>query len=480
MTAVPDAPDLTDTLDVVGIGFGPSNLALAIAIDEHNRSVGPTRPVTAGFLERQPRFGWHRGMLIDDSTMQVSFLKDLVTLRNPASDFSFLSYLQCRGRLVDFINHKTLFPLRIEFHDYLEWAAERLASFVTYGREVIDVRPVTVHGTVVAFDVVSRRSGQSSGSGPGGDRAATAGVTVHRARNVVVAVGLGASLPPGVTLGPRVWHSLDFLRRVETLPPDLAPRRFVVVGAGQSAAEVVEFLHRSFASAEVCSVFSRYGYAPSDDTPFANRIFDPEAVDVYYAAGDAVKRQLFDYHRNTNYSVVDEELIQELYRREYQEKVQGQERLRVLNASRVVSARPLVTGTGSGNGDAGVEVEVEFLPTSERTTLAADAIVYATGYRPTDSLAVLGQAGRLVCCRADGAPEVERDYRLVTSASTAAGIYLQGGTEHTHGISATLLSNVAVRCSEILDSIVARSTEAAAAPPPAARLQEELAGAFPA
>ena len=64
-------------------------------------------------------------MLIEDATMQVSFLKDLVTMRNPTSAFSFVSYLHERGRLVDFINHKTLFPLRIEFHDYLEWAARR-------------------------------------------------------------------------------------------------------------------------------------------------------------------------------------------------------------------------------------------------------------------------------------------------------------------------------------------------------------------
>jgi hypothetical protein len=53
-------------------------------------------------------------MLIDDATMQVSFLKDLVTMRDPASDFSFLRYLKQRYRLVDFINHKTLFPLRAD------------------------------------------------------------------------------------------------------------------------------------------------------------------------------------------------------------------------------------------------------------------------------------------------------------------------------------------------------------------------------
>lgn len=50
-------------------------------------------------------------------------------------------------------------------------------------------------------------------------------------------------------------------------------------------------------------MFGRYGYSPSDDTPFANRIFDPAAVDTYYGADEEVKRSMFDHHRNTNYSV---------------------------------------------------------------------------------------------------------------------------------------------------------------------------------
>ncbi|NED57749.1 lysine N(6)-hydroxylase/L-ornithine N(5)-oxygenase family protein, partial [Micromonospora aurantiaca] len=95
----------------------------------------------AVFFEKQPEFGWHRGMLIDGATMQVHFLKDLVSLRNPASRFSFLAYLHARGRLVDFVNHKTMFPTRVEFHDYLEWTAAAFADRVRYGTEVVALRP---------------------------------------------------------------------------------------------------------------------------------------------------------------------------------------------------------------------------------------------------------------------------------------------------------------------------------------------------
>jgi L-ornithine N5-monooxygenase len=212
---------MSHVYDLVGVGFGPSNLALAIAVHEHNAQ--PGEPVSAVFLERQEAFGWHRGMLIEDATMQVSFLKDLVTLRNPTSSFTFLSYLHECGRLIDFINHKNLFPLRVEFHDYFEWAAARVGDLVRYDHEVIEVAPVVRDGLVETLDVVVRD----------GDGA----LTSFRTRNLVLATGLRPALPAGVSASPRVWHNRDLLTNVDRLD-GTDPRRLVVVGAGQSAAGV--------------------------------------------------------------------------------------------------------------------------------------------------------------------------------------------------------------------------------------------------
>ncbi|GAA1285251.1 hypothetical protein Psi02_32310 [Planotetraspora silvatica] len=39
-----------------------------------------------------------------------------------------------------------------------------------------------------------------------------------------------------------------------------------------------------------------------------------------------------------------------------------------------------------------------------------------------------------------------------------AGIYLQGGTEHSHGLTSTLPSTTAVRAGEIRDSLLTRRT----------------------
>ncbi|MGP4086247.1 lysine N(6)-hydroxylase/L-ornithine N(5)-oxygenase family protein [Streptomyces sp. KR55] len=428
-----DAPPVHD---LIGIGFGPSNVAMAIALSEHNARVGRQEAVTAHFFEQQPRFGWHRGMLIDDATMQVSFLKDLVTLRNPASEFSFLCYLQSKGRLIDFINHKNLFPLRVEFHDYFEWAAAKVDDMVSYGHEVVGVTPVVRDGDVEYLDVTVR-SGE--------------GLVVHRARNLVIGTGLRPLMPEGVERGDRVWHNSELLAKVDELE-GTAPTRFIVVGAGQSAAENVAYLHRRFPQAEVCAVFSRYGYSPADDSSFANRIFDPAAVDEYFAAPENVKQQLMDYHGNTNYSVVDIDLIDDLYRQMYQEKVLGTERLRFLNVSRLTDVEETPDK---------VRATVKSLVTGEETTLDADVVVFATGYSPADPLGLLGEVADS-CLRDDtGRVRVERDYRIATDSDLRCGIYLQGGTEHTHGITSSLLSNTAIRVGEILDSLLDRGLKSA-------------------
>ena len=424
--------------DVVGVGFGPSNLGLAVAIEEHNLGVGSAdgSPLTGMLFERRPGFGWHTGMLLPHATVQVSFLKDLATMRNPASTFSFVAYLHDRGRLADFINHKTLFPLRVEFNDYFAWAAERLAHLVTYSSEVTEVRPVIEDGVITAFDVTVGRP--------------TKQVDVTRARNVVIAAGLDPHLPDGVTRSDRVWHSSELLPRVEEVAAERPPRRFVVVGAGQSAAEAAEFLGSRFPEAEVCAVFSRFGYSPSDDSSFTNRIFDPTAVDTFYSAPEDVKQMLSGYHRNTNYSVVDSELIDALYRRVYMEKVTGRQLLRVMNASRVVDLAETPDG---------VLAFVEFLPNGEITRLGADVVVYATGYRPSDPTRVLGRTARL--CRRDGAGRLSigRDHRLDLTVPGRAGLFITGASEHAHGLSETLLSNVAVRAGELLESMVAETID---------------------
>ena len=431
----PVPPD--EVLDLVGIGFGPGNLGLAIAVGEH------PEPVTARFLERQECFGWHRGMLIPDARMQVSFVKDLATVRNPTSSFGFLSYLGERGRLVDFLNRQTFFPTRLEYHDYLNWAASRLADHVDYGTEVTEITPGRPDAGGPVLEITARRGGHP---------------VRYRARAVVVATGLTPHLPPGVRLDERVWHNRDLVPNVARLAADGAPRRFVVVGAGQSAAESVEYLHRTFADAEVHAVFQRWGYSPADDSAFANRVFDPDAAHAFHRSPAEVRTRIVERHRNTNYSVVDPDLIDTLYEKHYAERVAGAERLLF---------HPMSEVTGVADTGDGLAVTVASGVEGTSTVLDADVIVYATGYRSGDPTRFLRS---ITAARDDqGRVRLGADYRIEVDG-TDAPLYVQGATEHTHGLASTLLSNIATRSGEILDSVLEHRVALAAADQPLMRL----------
>lgn len=406
---------IPEKTSLLGVGFGPSNLALAIALAE--------RDLAAVFMEQQPKFGWHRGMLLPHARMQIPFLKDLVTLRNLKSDFTFLNYLGERDRLVEFIGRHTLFPSRMEFHDYLEWAAARVAADVRYGHRVVEIS-----------------------GGDAGFVVRTEPERVIHAASLVLATGLRPVLPAGVDESPRQWHSQRLLGNLAALNLSV-PRRFAVVGAGQSAAEVVAHLHETYPQAEVHAVFARYGYSGSDDNPYANRIYEPSAMDEFYRADPPVRERLLDYHRSTNYSVVDPQLIDELYSREYAERVAGRRRLFMHNASEVVGAQEYPHK---------VRLTISQLIDCSEETLDCDAVVYATGYEPLDVRSCLGDLAGRYEFDSHGRPAVTRDYRLVAKAGAPGDIYLNGAVEHTHGLSSSLLSNVAVRAGEIATAFAAR------------------------
>jgi len=422
--------------DVVGVGFGPSNLSLAIALEEQ-RTDCPENGISSLFLERQAAFGWHRNMLLPSTTMQISFLKDLATFRNPTSSFSFISFLHASGRLLQFVNNQDFFPTRKEFHQYLDWAQARVAHRVSYGSQVRSIR--------LAPDAAPERPVLELEVADTGGR----GSRTVLARNVVISTGLVPSMPEGVSRDERVWHSSEFLEKYRTMDPREL-RRVAVAGAGQSAAEIVRFLYDELPHAQVHAIVPAYGYPISDDSPFANQVFNPEAVDDYYFGSDRTRDTFWRYHRNTNYSVVDEDVIKALYQRWYDDEIQGVKRLEFINLTRVAGVKRVGTET---------RVSLQEGPGAEIRELSVDALVCATGYAAMNPSGLLGDLDRL-CLRDDsGRYRMERDYRIATAPELRCGIYLQGGTEHSHGLASSLLSNIALRSGEIIDSIVARRTE---------------------
>lgn len=417
---------LATEYDVLGIGFGPSNLALAIALDEYAKR--SRSKCTSIFIERQPHFTWHGGMLLPDSDMQISFLKDLVSLRDPTSPFTFVNYLHKRGRLLDFSNCRTFYPSRIEFNDYLRWVAGHFKSVVSYGETITSVEPVMMGQCVTSLRVHSRKLG--------------GGENVRAARNLVVAAGGAAHIPAlfrDVAEDSRVLHTSTYLDTIVTSGLEAKRAHVAIIGGGQSAAEVTFDLRSRFPEARIDLIFRGHTLKPSDASPFVNEIFNPEFTDFFYSRDEEQREALISNFRNTNYAVIDPDLLDKLYRSLYQQRVTGEDGLTLHPRNEVVAAARTTEG-----------IELEAVDKFDGRTWRRnyDVIILATGYDRSAPHAFLDPIRRYIERNA-----VDRNYRLVMSPAFQPQIHLQGYSETSHGLSDTLISVLPIRAQEIVESL---------------------------
>ncbi|MFN7962625.1 MAG: SidA/IucD/PvdA family monooxygenase [Thermoanaerobaculia bacterium] len=420
--------------DLLGVGFGPANLALDIAITE-TAEENPSLSLSRVFLDSKPNQVWHPDLLLPSSLLQINVLKDLVTVVNPRSRFTFLNYLKEKGRLFEFLNLRDLFPTRIEFSDYLVWVSSQLEQDALFNREVERVEPVAGEdGEINLLRVVSRerKSGERN---------------EYLAKNLVLATGGRPLLPKGIELKPggRAFHPAEFLSRMERDFPDpRAPYRFVVIGSGQTGAELFDYLLRSYPNADVTSAIRRFAFKPVDESDFTNEIFFPRNTDFFFNLPDDKRREFFESLKDVNYAVVDHPLIRRIYRTLYDERVAGRDRARVL---------PFLELEGLSELPGQAEAYFRNPMTGERSTLRADAVVVATGFERPLCHPLLEGVSPYLETTSTGRYRVERDYSITRRAGFLPKIYLQGDCEESHGISETVLSLVPVRAQDILRSL---------------------------
>ena len=244
-------PDSQGPYDVVCIGFGPASLAIAIAL--HDRGV----KARVLYIERQRRFVWHAGMLLPDARMQISFLKDLATLRDPTSKFTFVNYLKSKNRLVAFTNLSTFLPLREEYNDYMAWCACHFENDVRYNHEVVSVSASDNRdGPIESWHVTSRNTETKQSS------------TVS-ARNVVVAIGGKPRIPIPITgFESHIIHSSSYTTAIPRILREAnKAQRVAVIGGGQSSAEIFNDLQSRYPKSSVTLFTGASALKPSDDSP---------------------------------------------------------------------------------------------------------------------------------------------------------------------------------------------------------------------
>jgi L-ornithine N5-monooxygenase len=412
-------------VSVLAIGAGPANLALAVAIEESERNDLADGTL---LLEQSPNIKWQRNLLMPWARSQVSFLKDLVTLRNPTSRFSFLNFLHDQGRLDQFVNLGTFHPFRWELSDYLQWVATSLRRVgIRYGARAARIEPDRgADGSVTGWTV-----------------ALTDGDTI-RCRDLIIGGGRDPHVPEVFAGLPRerVIHSAQYCTRIAQIPKD-EPIRVVVIGGAQSAAEMFMALHENLPLCQPTIIVRSVGLQNYQTSKFVNELFFPSFVDEFYDSPPEVRAQILNEMRFTNYAGLAPPFLDELYTMLYQQKTLGPRRSSVRAMTEVVSAR--------------VEDGEVVLDLRERTSgkiepLRCDLVLLGTGYDPRMPALMRDLSAKIGLDQVS----VSRCYRVDIGDSAWGALYLQGVNEETHGIADSLISVLAHRSRDILTDLLAR------------------------
>ncbi|MCM2442299.1 lysine N(6)-hydroxylase/L-ornithine N(5)-oxygenase family protein [Agrobacterium vitis] len=409
-------------VDVLGIGFGPSNISLAVASEELGSSF------SVHFLEAGSGPAWHPHMMLDGSDIQNNPLRDLVTPRNPRSQYSFTNYLKCENRLFDYLNLGLAYPFRKDYARYVAWVARFFDHCVSYSTRAESIR----------FDRATRLWSVTTNQGH------------YSARALVLGTGRSRNIPEYFkpALGPRVFHLCDYLRNLSAIGDQI--KSIAVIGASQSAVEINLDLMARFPSLEIHSVHRSFAMRQKDTSPFSDYVYFPEFVDYFFSVNDEARKSLQGQLRATNYSAADIDVLHKLYVSLYEEKLEGKERFTIHNNTEITSV--------AANGQSiTLGLWEKFL--DRHTALDVDAVVLATGFKDIGAgegcellPPILSEVAQHLGRRKDGALDVTRDYSVPTDIG--APLYLNGLCESSHGLGdAGSFSLLSIRSAAIVDSL---------------------------
>ncbi|MFA0998141.1 MULTISPECIES: lysine N(6)-hydroxylase/L-ornithine N(5)-oxygenase family protein [Pseudomonas syringae group] len=422
--------------DAICIGFGPAGIALACAVEDAREASDPLGALSIRYLEAAPDTQWHRELLLAGTDINHHVFRDLVTPRNPRSRFSFAMYLKDQGRMFDFglLGRPAS---RHEWSDYLGWVSRQVNGHTRFDTPVTEIDPVIRNGRLHEVRV---RTPQDS----------------FITRNLVMSSGSAPRIPQAfeALLGPTLFHTSQFLTRLQAFGKQL-PKRWLVLGSGQSASESVLELVSRDPAIEVHSVHRSAGFKLTQLGQFPNRVFAPDHVDYFHSLNPAARQRFLDWSRSTNYAGIDPDESQKLFSLIYEDSIAGRTRLHTYAYS-LISA---IEHTADG-------YRIELTDTfSQRTrVLEVDAVVLGTGYQQYLIPPLLSGLQPWLAADVDGGLLIDRDYRVATQGACDVNIWVNGLSERSHGISDSqsfsLMALRAERIANALEQAVEPATDA--------------------
>lgn len=408
--------------DIIGIGFGPSNLALAISLKESNSSK------TVRFFEAQSECYWHTDMLLDGSDIQNNPLRDLITPVNPSSNYTFIQYLHKHKRFFDYLNLGLSYPLRKDFYAYIQWASSFFSDVVQYNTAIVSLEFLYENSGYVWK--LTDNFGE-----------------IYFCKNLVLATGRKHNIPPEFENIVNAAHLTRYKSSISALSLE-SP--IVVIGASQSAVEILLDLHqRGFQ--KIYSIHRSHSYRLKDTSPFSDEVYFPEFVDYYHDLSSQSRIALDTQLRATNYSSADADVLHLLYLKIYEDKLDGLQRIKIYRNHQIKQV----------NNNPAVSIDVYDIYTKTTSTLPCEHIILATGFLDIGRNGASGLTDLLIHHKDkfswhEGYLTVNRDYSIQyhPSFSDYPPLYLNGLCESSHGLGdAGSFSLVSFRARDINNSL---------------------------
>ena len=418
--------------DIVGVGFGPGNIALAIVLKEQFPELSTI------FLEARENSRWQSNMMIANADIQHNPHMDLATPRNPQSYFSFNNFLHKTGRMFEHHNLGLEFPLRREYSDYVLWASEHFSDQVVYNSRAEEIRIISAPNSSEKVYEVSTPDGN-----------------IYLGKSLVLAHGRPAYIPETFSGLPTCScvHLNSYKSTIDAQGANISS--VAVIGASQSAVEILLDLTERFSHLEVYNFIRHFGFRQKDLSPQMEASIYPEYVEEFYNRSWEQRRRFNDDLKYQNYSSADIDVLKELNLRSYVQKLEtGRDPVTILNNSRILE---------SSMKERKVHIRSEQIYTGEEQTTNVDLVILATGFRdmgpgPQQERipSILKPMANNFSFDQEGVVEVSLDYRLQAKCANVPPLFLNGLCEGTHGVSdAGSFSLLALRTEKIAKSIVA-------------------------
>ncbi len=403
--------------DFIAIGVGPFNLGLACLTD-------PIENLNGVFLDKKEGFNWHPGMLLQDTTLQVPFMADLVTLADPTNKFSFLNYIKEQGRMYSFYIRENFLLLRNEYNHYCQWAIEKLSN-IHFNTEVTHVDYDEKEQIYIVTSTCTK----------------TEEIKIYKAKKLVFGTGTPPYIPESCKkLKGKAVHSSQYLNHKERLQEQ---DKITVLGSGQSAAEIFYDLLQEADTIgyELNWITRSPRFFPLEYSKLTLEMTSPEYVDYFFNL-PAEKRDYLTKHQKHLYKGINDDLIAAIHDTLYTKRITSEDKLKVsLRTNTELINTELKEDT--------IQLDLHQVEQDKYFKHETEGLVLATGYSYQLPEFVEGISDRIEWDYKDRF-DVARNYSVDKNKNE---IFVQNAELHTHGFVTPDLGMAAYRNSYIIKEI---------------------------